>query len=176
VPTSAIARYASGAWRRLRGLDRAWWDFYEIKTDAVGVVVTRRYVWREPTHQQVGWNAMRGVCIQDGGLGSDVYEIHSSDHASPILAPAECPGATELLSELARRGHGPWPNNVPGSDQVCDQCGHLFNPHRLSGYGEHPTEGWTECPVMGCECRGTWSMDPDVSNKIRDLFQPPSDE
>jgi len=61
---------------------------------------------------------------------------------------------------------------IPGADQLCDQCGHLFNPHRLLGYGDPPTEGWMECPVEGCTCRMTWSMAPDVSDEIKSTFKP----
>jgi hypothetical protein len=68
------------------------------------------------------------------------------------------------------------PDATPGADQLCWQCGHLFNPHRLLGYGDLPTEGWMECPVEGCECRMTWSMDrrrmdPNVSDKIKATFK-----
>ena len=63
------------------------------------------------------------------------------------------------------------PDETPGADQLCEQCGHLFNPHRLLGYGDPPTEGWMECPVEGCKCRMTWSMDPNVSDKIKATFK-----
>ena len=65
-------------------------------------------------------------------------------------------------------------DETPGADQICEQCGHLFNPHRLLGYGDPPTEGWMECPVEGCECRMTWSMDPSTPDNIKHLFKPPS--
>ena len=63
------------------------------------------------------------------------------------------------------------PDETPGADQLCEQCGHLFNPHRLLGYGDPPTEGWMECPAEGCNCRMTWSMDPNVSDKIKATFK-----
>jgi hypothetical protein len=25
----------------------------------------------------------------------------------------------------------------------------------------YPTDGWVTCPVPGCDCRGTWSVDED---------------
>jgi hypothetical protein len=67
------------------------------------------------------------------------------------------------------------PNNkddIPGADELCLQCGHPFNPHRLLGYGDPPTEGWMECPVEGCNCHMTWDMAPDVSDKIKATFKP----
>jgi hypothetical protein len=173
---SSLTRYASGVWRRLRGLDRAWWDFYSIATDGAGIVVTSRYLWRDSTEQRVAWDSVRGVCVQDGGSGTDVYEIHCSTRPALLVAPAESPGAKEFLLELESRGFFPSPKETPRSDQVCDQCGHLYNPHRFCGYGEPPTEGWVECPVVGCECRGTWSVDPEASEKIRALFRPPDGE
>lgn len=56
---------------------------------------------------------------------------------------------------------------VPGADELCNHCGHLFNPHRLCGYGDPPTEGWMECPVESCDCRMTWSMAPEVAEQVR---------
>lgn len=56
---------------------------------------------------------------------------------------------------------------IPGEDELCTQCGHLWNPHRLLGYGSPPTEGWMECPVEGCTCRMTWSMEASLAAQIR---------
>lgn len=53
------------------------------------------------------------------------------------------------------------------SKELCRQCGHLFDPHRLCGYGDPPTEGWIECQVEGCDCRQTWSLEPGVAEQIR---------
>jgi hypothetical protein len=50
------------------------------------------------------------------------------------------------------------PESIPGADELCAQCGHPWNPHRVYGYGDPPTEGWIDCPVEGCTCRMTWSM------------------
>ena len=61
--------------------------------------------------------------------------------------------------------------SVPGEDELCKQCGHLFNPHRLLGYGNPPTEGWMECPVEGCTCKMTWSMDPKAPEHIKNIFE-----
>ena len=49
---------------------------------------------------------------------------------------------------------------IPGADELCQQCGHSWNDHRLYGYGAPPTEGWMDCPVDGCQCSMTWSMGP----------------
>ena len=49
---------------------------------------------------------------------------------------------------------------TPGDDEVCGQCGHKWNDHLIYGQDESPTEGWMECPVEGCACRMTWSLDP----------------
>jgi hypothetical protein len=53
-----------------------------------------------------------------------------------------------------------------GGDDLCAYCGHLFNPHRLCGHGNPPTEGWMECPVEGCECKMTWSLPAEVAAQI----------
>jgi hypothetical protein len=63
---------------------------------------------------------------------------------------------------------------VPGEDEMCAQCGHPFNPHRLLGYGDPPTEGWMECPVEGCACRMTWSMAPTPGRDAGEATEPPS--
>jgi hypothetical protein len=51
--------------------------------------------------------------------------------------------------------------------KTCEICGHPFNDHRVCGYGAPPTEGWITCPVEGCECHATWSLEPDVAAQIR---------
>ena len=56
---------------------------------------------------------------------------------------------------------------IPGADELCAQCGHPFNPHRLLGYGSPPTEGWMECPVEGCTCHMTWSLQPEAAAQIK---------
>jgi len=56
--------------------------------------------------------------------------------------------------------------NEPGSDEICIQCGHPFNPHRFHGFAPSPTEGWIDCPVEGCTCKGTWRMAPGEARKI----------
>ena len=33
-------------------------------------------------------------------------------------------------------------NEETGADELCKQRAHLFNPDRLLGYGQPPTEGW----------------------------------
>jgi hypothetical protein len=53
--------------------------------------------------------------------------------------------------------------------QLCDQCDHDWAAHRLCGYGSPPTEGWIECPVEGCTCKGTWSLPPDVADQVKAL-------
>jgi len=51
--------------------------------------------------------------------------------------------------------------------ELCDQCGHPWDPHRICGYGDPPVEGWIECPVEGCKCHSTWSLEPEVAAQIR---------
>ena len=82
-----------------------------------------------------------------------------------FVFPASCCSETTAVPER---------DDTPGSEDLCAQCGHPFNPHRLSGYGDPPTEGWMECPVEGCGCRMTWSMDADVSAEIKACFKPAS--
>jgi hypothetical protein len=50
--------------------------------------------------------------------------------------------------------------------EACAQCGHDFNTHLLKGYGNPPTEGWMECPVEGCKCEKTWSMDAESKASV----------
>jgi hypothetical protein len=52
---------------------------------------------------------------------------------------------------------------------LCRTCGHPNGDHRLCGYGAPPTEGWIECPVEGCACPATWSLEPEVAAQIRAL-------
>ena len=61
---------------------------------------------------------------------------------------------------------------TPRADDMCTQCGHPFNPHRLLGCGSPPTEGWMECPVEGCNCKMTWSLEPDVASRINAKGEP----
>jgi len=61
--------------------------------------------------------------------------------------------------------------STPGEDELCKQCGHPFNPHRLLGYGSPPTEGWMECPVAGCTCKMTWSMAAETSPEVKATFK-----
>lgn len=53
-------------------------------------------------------------------------------------------------------------------EDPCDICGHDFNTHLVKGYGEPPTEGWMECPVDGCECERTWSLDEESKKGIEE--------
>ncbi len=66
-------------------------------------------------------------------------------------------------------------DQAPGEDELCKICGHLFNAHRLLGYGSPPTEGWMECPVEGCDCRRTWSLEPEVAAQVRAYAQAGTD-
>ena len=43
--------------------------------------------------------------------------------------------------------------------ELCDQCGHDFNAHLVKASMDTPSEGWMECPVDGCECHRTWSLE-----------------
>jgi hypothetical protein len=70
------------------------------------------------------------------------------------------------------------PNScVPGQrvGDLCPDCGHAFDKHRLVGSGPQPTEGWMECPVEGCVCKMTWSADADVARKLEAVFKPLTD-
>jgi hypothetical protein len=58
---------------------------------------------------------------------------------------------------------------APGATELCVQCGHFWNPHRLLGYGNPPTEGWMECPVEGCTCRMTWSAEPKLAAGVKEI-------
>lgn len=51
--------------------------------------------------------------------------------------------------------------------EVCNQCGHNWNSHRLCGYGNPLTEGWVECPETGCPCKKTWSLPAEVAERIK---------
>ncbi len=53
------------------------------------------------------------------------------------------------------------------SKGLCTQCGHPWDPHRFCGYGSPPTEGWIECPVEGCKCHGTWSLEEEGAAQIK---------
>lgn len=44
-------------------------------------------------------------------------------------------------------------------DRMCAQCGHPSGPHLLHAELPYPTDGWMTCPVPGCECYSTWSVD-----------------
>jgi hypothetical protein len=44
------------------------------------------------------------------------------------------------------------------ADDLCKQCGHAWNDHKLLTDKDPPVEGWMECPVAGCTCRFTWSL------------------
>ncbi|GEM_PF-6038547 len=57
---------------------------------------------------------------------------------------------------------------------LCEHCGHANGPHILSatlyaivqcegGPKEIPAGGHTYCPVPGCECHGTWSIQDEVA-------------
>jgi hypothetical protein len=61
---------------------------------------------------------------------------------------------------------------TPRADDMCTQCGHPFNSHRLLGYGSPPTEGWMECPIQGCDCKMTWSLEPEVASQIKAKGEP----
>src|SRR5262245_25730164 len=50
--------------------------------------------------------------------------------------------------------------------ELCQQCGHPWDDHLLKGYGDPPTDGWMECPVEGCQCRMTWSVDDQLRQEI----------
>ena len=46
------------------------------------------------------------------------------------------------------------------SSKLCDQCNHLAGKHLMhANVMPYPTDGWITCPVAGCECYATWSVD-----------------
>jgi hypothetical protein len=46
------------------------------------------------------------------------------------------------------------------SEESCTQCGHALGKHRMHPkVYPYPTEGWMTCPVRGCRCHSTWSVE-----------------
>jgi len=44
--------------------------------------------------------------------------------------------------------------------ESCGQCGHALGDHLLHPQVyPYPTDGWMSCPVKGCRCRNTWSVE-----------------
>lgn len=50
-------------------------------------------------------------------------------------------------------------SDVPEPCQLCAHCGHPEDDHLMHAELPYPTDGWITCPVEGCECYGTWSVD-----------------
>jgi hypothetical protein len=47
----------------------------------------------------------------------------------------------------------------PCAPSPCTQCGHPEDAHLFNAATQYPSEGWVTCPVQGCDCYGTWSLD-----------------
>jgi hypothetical protein len=66
------------------------------------------------------------------------------------------------------------------ADDVCAQCGHPFGPHvfiaertRVVLGREIPAGGSVTCPVLGCDCVGTWDVKlPDDATRQKDIGAP----
>ena len=75
------------------------------------------------------------------GSGECPLMAHSC-HSISIDSPNPVPSLSEhFLSQN--------PEENAAADELCRQCGHPFDAHRLLGHGHPPTEGWMECPVEG---------------------------
>jgi hypothetical protein len=51
-----------------------------------------------------------------------------------------------------------------GSDptKLCAQCGHPDGDHVMhADVLPYPTDGWITCPVAGCKCHSTWSVNEE---------------
>jgi hypothetical protein len=46
-------------------------------------------------------------------------------------------------------------------EKPCERCGHPSGKHVFHAEMPYPSEGWVTCPVPGCDCYGTWSLDPE---------------
>ena len=59
----------------------------------------------------------------------------------------------------------PTVSDVHGSSanaQACQQCQHSWDAHVMHpAQYPYPTDGWITCPVPGCACHGTWSVDEE---------------
>lgn len=72
-----------------------------------------------------------------------------------------------------------------GDDQTCQQCGHAFDPHAMiATTGDAADGGIMLCPVLDCECFGTWGLNngpakviPDRADiaELRERIQHPED-
>ncbi len=85
-----------------------------------------------------------------------------------IVVPAELIGERKwLLKEggrvaKAEEDRMPTIAEVSGSSdptKLCSVCGHPECDHIMHAELPYPTDGWITCPVPGCDCRSTWSVD-----------------
>src|SRR5262245_42542291 len=54
------------------------------------------------------------------------------------------------------------------SAKECEKCGHAWGEHLMHPQvSPYPTDGWITCPVQGCKCRLTWS----VEDHVRPVFE-----
>jgi hypothetical protein len=88
-----------------------------------------------------------------------------------IPEPAARSARARSFDPITKSGDAQMNPGTPKGDELCKQCGHAWNDHKLLGYGSRPTEGWMECPVPGCQCRISWSLELDVAaqNKARGM-------
>jgi hypothetical protein len=55
-------------------------------------------------------------------------------------------------------------SEVSGSSdpaKLCPHCGHPEGDHIMWADVPYPTDGWVTCPVPGCDCRSTWSVNDE---------------
>jgi hypothetical protein len=52
-------------------------------------------------------------------------------------------------------------SGVLEQSKLCVHCGHPEYDHLMHAELPYPTDGWITCPVAGCECYGTWSIDDE---------------
>ncbi len=50
---------------------------------------------------------------------------------------------------------------VSDPTKVCARCGHPEGDHLMHADQPYPTDGWVTCPVAGCDCYGTWSVNQE---------------
>jgi hypothetical protein len=98
-------KYFHGLERRLRGKDRAWWNYFDVQFDDSHFRVVDRRIFGSDRIASVLWQDVRAVCFVDGGLGSDVFRIYTDpDQQEPSAqVPTECDGGQMFWQELKRR-------------------------------------------------------------------------
>jgi hypothetical protein len=57
-------------------------------------------------------------------------------------------------------------------EELCEQCGHPYDPHAIVATSEDVAGGGIMlCPVVGCECFGTWGVDDGPVSFVPDRFE-----